>query len=154
MKEECVDQETARHLGYGSVSLARTIADNCLAEALREFHPGTTLGDVQRAEREAPNGVIADLIGKVPGVGDAGDYGFYTLRALKNFDCRASHPGGTETVCNAPIDRAYIEEDWPYWRDNFGKSRVEYDKMVLQDLLEDEERRQRLRKLRPSGSSP
>lgn len=74
-KSDCVDRETAKHLGHGSMELGRSIADYCVSVYLQRFHPETTLDMVRKAERQTPDGQFADLMGKTPGVGEAGDSG-------------------------------------------------------------------------------
>jgi hypothetical protein len=144
---DCVDLATATNLGRGSEALAETIANNCLAEYLRKFYPETSLGEVQELEREAPNGILANIPGNHVGIGYAGKSGFLTLRAQANFDCRADHPGGDRTVCNAPFDKRFIEEDWPYWRDQWGKSRSEFDRIWAEKLQKEDYRRRWLQQL-------
>jgi hypothetical protein len=144
---DCVDLKTSRNLGHGSESLAQAIPHECLSEYLRKFHPETSLAQVQKLEREAPNGILADIPGKHVGIGYAEKSGFLTLRAQANFDCRAEHPGGAKTVCNAPFDKAYMEEDWPYWRDERGKSRVAFDRIWAEELRKSVYRRRWLQQL-------
>lgn len=155
-KFDCVDVRSAKYLGNGSVALAKAIAEHCLSEYLIKYHPETTPAIVHKAERDAPGGVIADLIGKVPGVGDAGDYGMLTLQAEQNFDCRATHPGGSETVCNAPLDHdaAFKEEYWDQARgDEFsGRSRAEFDTFWSSTIEKDQQRRRMLEEINRIGS--
>ncbi|WP_237482620.1 hypothetical protein [Lichenibacterium dinghuense] len=140
----CVDRLSAANLGRGSTALASDIADRCLADFLLKHHSAYRLADVKRAAAEAPGGVLIDLMGKVPGVGDTGFGGMLTLRAEQNLDCRSIHPGEDEMVCNRPIDRAWIDENWPWWQKEFGGTRAEYESDQLRFMLQDQERRRRL----------
>src|SRR6202012_1299162 len=131
----------------GSEVLAEAIANECLSEYLRRYHPETSLAEVQRLEQDAPKGTFGELSRTHAGIGFAGKFGLFTLRAQDNFDCRAEHPGGSRTVCNAPFDQHFIEEDWPYWRNEWGKARVEFDRMWAEELRKRDYRRRWLKQL-------
>lgn len=54
-------------------------------------------------------------------------------------------------ICNEPVSRTFIEEDWPSWQAE-GKTRAEYDEMEAGLTRKDEERRRQLRALAPTGA--
>ncbi len=140
----CVDRLSASNLGRGSMALASDIADQCLAEFLLKHRSTYRVADVKRATAEAPGGVIIDLMGKVPGIGDVGIGGMLTLRADENLDCRSIHPGENEMVCNKPVDQAWIDENWPWWQKEFGGNQDQYERDQLRFVLESQERRRKL----------
>lgn len=140
----CVDQLSAANLDRGSVVLAGDIADKCLAEFLARHRSAYRVVDVKRAADEAPDGVAIDSMGRVPGISDLGMGGFLTLRVEEDFDCRSVHPGSDEMICNEPIDKAWIDGNWPWWQKEFGGTRAEYDQSQLGFLLKSQERRRRL----------
>ena len=146
-KNDCVDTESAKYLNHGSMSIASSIAEMCLAKSLRKYHPSISVADVKKAAASAPNGVLVELEEEFPGIMDIGDGGILTLRAEENLDCRSVHPGGNESICNAPIDKTWIDENWHWWQSQFGGTRSEYEAHQLQDLLKGQERRRRLLKL-------
>ncbi|RYC28970.1 hypothetical protein D3273_26470 [Lichenibacterium minor] len=140
----CVDRLSATNLGRGSMVMASDIADRCLAEFLAKHNSAYHVADVKRAQAQAPDGVLIDLMNTVPGITDIGTGGFLTLRADENLDCRSIEPGGSQMVCNKPIDQAWIDEGWPSWQKEFGGTRAEYDQSQLGFLLKSQERRRKL----------
>ena len=123
----CVDLETAKHMGHGSLTIAKKIVDACLEKCKDSSKDDADLARITAWEN-------------------------FDCRTAHPAD-----PQHSEIICNAPIDKAWNEDVWDDITRGLlnrgamlDRSRCDFDKDNLEQAYKDDSRRMRLLKLSPA----